>query len=71
MAKLEITSNSTSPFGTKVYLDGQEVNKITSLSFNIDVGECNKVTMELLVDEIHIDSEVEARFTFKKGISEW
>jgi len=69
MAKLKIKCDHKTPFGAKILLDGQELKSITKLDFNMDVEGVNRATIEFLVDKVEIDSEVEAKFTFKKGIS--
>jgi len=69
MAKLSIKGNDSSPFGIKVFLDDKEIHHITNLDFNMSVDAINTVRIEMLVDDVEIDTEVKAWFSFRKGIS--
>ena len=56
-SKVKIKQNG---WATEVYVDGKELSKsCTSLKLEISPGNLSKLTLELFVDEVEIDSEIE------------
>jgi len=58
MKKVKILAPDGTPWGTKIFIDGEEQRDIVSLTFQMKVGEMNSICIER-VSGLEFEGDVE------------